>query len=434
MFTQCPHCMTLFRITTEQLKAAEGRVRCCQCNQVFNALQRLQEYPKAFNNQATTSQFAEFLHPDQDAELLESFDSQLERPDSTLINDSEVERSLDDLADDSALTDLPLVEESGLVDDSTPVESPALSEDSNLEDDQRSLAGDSQSQLLYEQDDGLETEPDYFAAGTESQMSELLDQDSASLLLPDDDLPQSSLAEIIELDIPQPELKRAAETREDESETQQSNDVEADADNAPEQAIPPAVETQAHTSDTDDAHPDKDLFDDLDHPFEFEPSDEELRRRRNNRLWLFGSLLLILPLAGQIAWQMRDRLIYYDNGRLLLNTLCDVAGCSVPMRRAMDKIVIVQRALTAHPDKPGVLLMQLEIVNTAAFAQPYPKLQLSLFNEMEKLIARRTFTPEEYLDLPTQRLPMLNKQTATHIALELVDPGSEVTGFKFDFL
>jgi hypothetical protein len=59
---------------------------------------------------------------------------------------------------------------------------------------------------------------------------------------------------------------------------------------------------------------------------------------------------------------------------------------------------------------------------------------LSLYNEMEKLIARRTFDPQEYLDLPTEHLPMLNKQTTTHIHLELVDPGSEVTGFKFDFL
>ncbi|MEJ2424371.1 MAG: DUF3426 domain-containing protein [Candidatus Thiodiazotropha sp.] len=127
-------------------------------------------------------------------------------------------------------------------------------------------------------------------------------------------------------------------------------------------------------------------------------------------------------------------MIYSDNGRLLLNTLCDVAGCSVPMRRATDKIVIIQRALTAHPEKPDVLVMQLELVNTASFKQPYPKLQLSLYNEMEKLIARRTFDPQEYLDLPTERLPMLNKQTTTHIHLELVDPGSEVTGFKFDFL
>ncbi|MEJ2424770.1 MAG: zinc-ribbon domain-containing protein, partial [Candidatus Thiodiazotropha sp.] len=163
MFTQCPHCMTLFRITSEQLKAAEGRVRCCQCNQIFNALQRLQELPKAFNNLATTSQYVEMEHADEDAVLLESPEVRLERTDSTLINDSEFERTLDDLADDS-----------------TPVV-PSLSEDSNLEDDQ--LSPDTHSQMLFEQDDGLEPEPEYFAEGTESQMSELLDQDSASLLL-----------------------------------------------------------------------------------------------------------------------------------------------------------------------------------------------------------------------------------------------------------
>ncbi len=45
MFTQCPHCQTLFRISSEQLKSAGGKVRCCQCNQVFNALDSLQEIP-----------------------------------------------------------------------------------------------------------------------------------------------------------------------------------------------------------------------------------------------------------------------------------------------------------------------------------------------------------------------------------------------------
>ncbi|MET0066747.1 MAG: DUF3426 domain-containing protein [Candidatus Thiodiazotropha sp.] len=432
MLTQCPHCLTMFRITPEQLKAAEGRVRCCQCNQVFNALQRLQEFPKPFDNPSASSNLMD--GGQMDAELLESFESQLERPDSTLINDSEVERSLDDLADDSALVETSLAGDSGLIGDSNPAE-PPLSEDSNLEDDQRSLTGDSQSQLLYEQDDGLETEPEYFAAGTESQMSELLDQDSASLLLSDDDLPQSNLAEIIELDIPQAELRRSSDLPQSEPD---SPGVEAETTPAsqPEPVPSRAQVEQSETGSTPpkQEHERDDLFDDLDHPFDFEPSDEELRRRRNNRLWLLGALLLLVPLAGQIAWQMRDRLIYHDTGRLFLNTLCDVTGCSVPLRRATDKIVIVQRALTAHPSKPDLLLMQLEIVNTAPFSQPYPKLQLSLFNEMEKLIARRTFNPEEYLDIPAQQLPLLTKQTATHITLELVDPGSEVTGFKFDFL
>ena len=38
MRTFCPHCETTFRITPEQLKARAGKVRCGQCQTVFNAL------------------------------------------------------------------------------------------------------------------------------------------------------------------------------------------------------------------------------------------------------------------------------------------------------------------------------------------------------------------------------------------------------------
>ncbi|MCG8079521.1 MAG: zinc-ribbon domain-containing protein, partial [Candidatus Thiodiazotropha taylori] len=157
MFTQCAHCLTLFRITPEQLKAAAGQVRCCQCNQTFNALENLHESPMPFTTQPEGE-------PLPDGELaaedkLIYYPPQQDEHSSLLINDSEVERSLDDLADDS-----------------TPI--PSLTDDSNLDSDDPNLLKES-SQLFYEQDDGLETEPDYYASGTESQMSELLDKDSA---------------------------------------------------------------------------------------------------------------------------------------------------------------------------------------------------------------------------------------------------------------
>ncbi|HEY6897258.1 MAG TPA: zinc-ribbon and DUF3426 domain-containing protein [Rhodocyclaceae bacterium] len=41
MLTHCPVCATTFRITPEQLKARQGRVRCGQCATVFNALEVL---------------------------------------------------------------------------------------------------------------------------------------------------------------------------------------------------------------------------------------------------------------------------------------------------------------------------------------------------------------------------------------------------------
>lgn len=39
MQTQCPHCQTLFRLTDEQLHAAEGLVRCGHCHIIYNALE-----------------------------------------------------------------------------------------------------------------------------------------------------------------------------------------------------------------------------------------------------------------------------------------------------------------------------------------------------------------------------------------------------------
>jgi len=43
VLTRCPTCQTTFRVTAEQLKARQGRVRCGQCQAIFNALETLIE-------------------------------------------------------------------------------------------------------------------------------------------------------------------------------------------------------------------------------------------------------------------------------------------------------------------------------------------------------------------------------------------------------
>ena len=43
MYAQCPECMTFFRVTSDQLRAAEGKVRCSKCQNVFNAVTTLRE-------------------------------------------------------------------------------------------------------------------------------------------------------------------------------------------------------------------------------------------------------------------------------------------------------------------------------------------------------------------------------------------------------
>ena len=41
MYSQCPECLTRFRVTAAALRAAHGTVRCGRCGSAFDALQRL---------------------------------------------------------------------------------------------------------------------------------------------------------------------------------------------------------------------------------------------------------------------------------------------------------------------------------------------------------------------------------------------------------
>src|SRR5205814_747681 len=43
MFTVCPKCALTLVVTTEDLRVAQGYVRCGRCSSVFNALARLTE-------------------------------------------------------------------------------------------------------------------------------------------------------------------------------------------------------------------------------------------------------------------------------------------------------------------------------------------------------------------------------------------------------
>lgn len=45
MYTQCPDCATVFRVTADALRAAHGDVRCGVCSTSFNALDDLSEEP-----------------------------------------------------------------------------------------------------------------------------------------------------------------------------------------------------------------------------------------------------------------------------------------------------------------------------------------------------------------------------------------------------
>lgn len=61
MITRCPACSTSFRITPEQLKAVQGKVRCGQCQKVFNAIDTLLD--SAAETKLATAALPDLLEP-----------------------------------------------------------------------------------------------------------------------------------------------------------------------------------------------------------------------------------------------------------------------------------------------------------------------------------------------------------------------------------
>ncbi len=150
-------------------------------------------------------------------------------------------------------------------------------------------------------------------------------------------------------------------------------------------------------------------------------------------LWFLASITLLAAAVVQIAWFEREQVIAYPEGRMLLEQLCRYANCQVPQRRDLSLISITQRQITSHPGNMETLLVQLTIKNQASFNQPYPLLSLSLSTTDGALIARRSFSPAEYLPSGIDSNQLMPAGISQQIEMAIEDPGIGVTSFEFDF-
>lgn len=157
--------------------------------------------------------------------------------------------------------------------------------------------------------------------------------------------------------------------------------------------------------------------------------------RRRTVLWTLGALLLLVVLAAQYAYFHRTVLVAeYPQARPLVTRLCKRLGCTLPVRRDLAAIHILNRDVREHPNFAGTLLVNATIVNDAAFAQPYPTLQLSLFDSNGTLLGLRRFKPSEYLDGSIDLAAGMPPHSPVHVVLEVAGASDAATSFEFRFL
>lgn len=155
-------------------------------------------------------------------------------------------------------------------------------------------------------------------------------------------------------------------------------------------------------------------------------------RARTLLPWAVVAALAVL-LVLQVLLADRARLAADAAWRPRILALCGVLHCSVPAWREPAAFHVTSREVRPHPDAAGVLLVTATFRNDARFAQPWPRLQLSLANPEGELLGLRRFAPREYLgDAPSE--PLVGAGQSATVTLAVVDPGKRAVGFDIAFL
>ena len=163
-----------------------------------------------------------------------------------------------------------------------------------------------------------------------------------------------------------------------------------------------------------------------------EPAPRRGSRGFSTLLWAGGILLMLATLVGQFAYYHQGSLASHPQLRPLLAQLCHFTECELPPQRDLSKIRLASHLVQFHPRHQDSLLITATLINRADFAQPYPDVALHMTDLQQQVVASRRFSPQEYLVGQRSDRPM-PQNIEIPLMLEVLDPGREVVGFRFEF-
>jgi predicted Zn finger-like uncharacterized protein len=138
-----------------------------------------------------------------------------------------------------------------------------------------------------------------------------------------------------------------------------------------------------------------------------------------------GAIALLVLLVMQGTLSFRNALAArFPAAKPVLVSSCAVFGCRVELPAQIDNIAIETGELTTLGG--GVYSFTTELRNTAATAQAWPSLELALTDANDKPLVRRVFGPTEYLAagtvLPNGIAPRTEQAIKLHFRVDNLKP------------
>lgn len=361
--TECPHCHTTFRVAHDQLKLRAGIVRCGACKQIFNGVEHLLP-PDAI-------QPAGILQP---PEAPASIGKTEPNPPPVVApshaHDGDMTfKPFKAIVTDTSVKPAPEI----------PSEAPAA-----VPPEQSSSALVIDPDLAQAEYEALEQMTQQHFMEAEQPWEDIPLRPSASELPPmemvearpaagPEQLPQGApAAEEIAL----PDLTQAGI-----QDTRQNLSIETDSVAVSPTAVPGAAENEF-------AEPD------------FVKRGRQQQRYQRPRQLLFGivALLLFIGAIAQATYTFRNQIAArLPQTKPALITACAIVGCKVEWPEQIDLLTIESSELQALPDNSNAFSLTLLLRNHGSTTEAWPSIQLTLNDENERAVARRIFTPRDYL-------------------------------------
>lgn len=157
-------------------------------------------------------------------------------------------------------------------------------------------------------------------------------------------------------------------------------------------------------------------------------SPHDAPRRAAPWAWGAASLVLLLALLAQIAYFMRDTVVsQLPHTRPAFEQACAVLGCTLSLPKDLAQLLIVGSDL--QTEARGRLTLTLTLGNRAGHAQAWPVLLLTLTDQDNRPLARRSFAPSEYLDDAERIAAGIPPRSEQPLALPLTVRDAAPAGF-----
>lgn len=155
--------------------------------------------------------------------------------------------------------------------------------------------------------------------------------------------------------------------------------------------------------------------------------DKKIVSKKLKALGALGCILLLLGFFAQALYAARYTLAQNPKTSTLAVQACKyIPFCEL---RKPKSYTLISKEITPHPILKDVQVLDITLKNTANFEQPLPSVFVSMTDQMNKQIARNTFTSSEY----EPDNPWVKSGETRSIQILLNNSDARITGFEIDF-